>query len=233
MRARVLLLLLVAPQLPQSASAASHPVRARQGMVVSQDGSRLTGRRRGDARRRQRGRRRGGDGLRAGGDASRGRQHRRRRLHARIGRPAARPWPTTSARRRPPAAIAHDVPEGREVRRRRCTTTATCRSACRGPWRACTWRGRSTARCRGGGWSSRPSRWRATASSVTDGLARSLAAVLPDDAGRTRPPSPSSRSTAIPYAAGDVLQAAGPRAHARANRATRARPASTKARPRR
>jgi gamma-glutamyltranspeptidase/glutathione hydrolase len=37
MRARVLLLLLVAPQLPQSASAASHPVRARQGMVVSQE----------------------------------------------------------------------------------------------------------------------------------------------------------------------------------------------------
>ena len=37
MRARVLLLLLVAPQLPQFASAASHPVWARQSMVVSQE----------------------------------------------------------------------------------------------------------------------------------------------------------------------------------------------------
>ena len=94
--------------------------------------------------------------------------------------------------------------------------------------RACTWRGRSRASCRGSAWSSPPSRWRATASPCR-GPGASLAGVL--DEMKRYPASVAQFSkNGMPYEAGRDAEAARPRADARAHRRPRARPGSTRAR---
>ena len=107
-------------------------------------------------------RRRRRDRLRAGRRASDGRQHRRRRVHrVSSGRRASR-WPTTSARwRRPESHPSMFLKDGKYDATLAPRQLPVGRRA-RAPWPVCTWRGRSTARCRGRASSSRPSPWRAT-----------------------------------------------------------------------
>ena len=92
-------------------------------------------------RQRRRCRRR--DGVRPGGHLSRGRQHRRRRLHGRPSRRQGRAGRHRLSRDRPGRRHQDHVRQGRQP------ATATGSSACRARCAAWRWRTRSSASCRG------------------------------------------------------------------------------------
>ena len=85
------------------------------------------------------------------------------------------------------------------------TTTATCRSAFRAPWPACTWRGRTTARCRGSVWSSRLSGSRAT-DSPCRWVSRDRSLGILDEMKKYPASLAQFSKNGTPYAAGDVLK---------------------------